>query len=137
MMAQVIELPEPVAPTIDYVFQIAFGSKTALTWVDVIPAELTVTEGVVNSVHNYYGRIGINTFRSVSMDSTEALPKVVIVSFDIQSLPNNRWFDIFRIRDKAVITHPDGTKIESVYSEPSYWVLIIDMRKLGIPIGAK
>jgi len=71
------------------------------------------------------------------MDSTEALPKVVIVSFDIQSLPNNRWFDIFRIRDKAVITHPDGTKIESVYSEPSYWVLIIDMRKLGIPIGAK
>ena len=132
-----VELPEPVAPVIDYVFQISFGSKTALTWADIIPASLTVTEGVVVGVHNYYGRIGLNRFQSIAMDSTEALPKMVIVGFDIQSIPNGRWFDIFRIRSKTIVNHPDGTKIESVWSEPSFWVLIIDMRKLGNPIGVK
>ena len=131
------ELPEPVPPTIDYVFQISWGSKNNLTWVDSIPSALTVTAGVVAGVHNYYGRIGINRFQSVAMDSTELVPTIVIVSFDIQVIPNGRWFDIFRIRSKAIVNHPDGTRIESVWSEPSYWVLIIDLHKLGLPFGVK
>lgn len=135
-MAQ-IELPEPVVPVIEYVFQVAWGSKAALTWVDTVPSSLTVTEGVVAGVHNYYGRIGINKFQSVAMDSTDALPKIAIVSFDIQTIPGGRWFDIFRIRSKAIVNHPDGTRIESIWSEPSYWVLIIELKKLGTPIGVK
>jgi len=131
-----VELPEPTAPEIAYAFQISWGSKTSLAWVDVTPKSVIVSAGQAATIHNYYGKIGDNIFELIASDSTVANPKKVIGTFEILNTPS-KWFDIFRIRAKATINHPDSSVISSAWSDPSFWTLVIDIKKLSMPTGVK
>ena len=140
MIAQDTELPEPSEPTISYEFEISWGSKTTLAWTPITPVSIEMLDGVAITTHAYSGRIGINTFESVAWNTTTEKPMKVIVKFDIKSLPEGKWWDIFRIHSCLVIKYPPPAPLQggledriekSGWSPPSYWVMVVDLSKVG------
>jgi hypothetical protein len=71
------------------------------------------------------GRVGDNTFESVSWDSMAAIPKKIVSVFSITAIPSGGWFDIFRIRSRYVIT-VNAVVTNTGWSPPSYWTLIVN-----------
>lgn len=131
------ELPEPNEPVISYEFEIAWGTKTSLTWQAITPKSVNIIPGESATTHVYYGMIGDNTFESVSWNTTVTTPMKIVAVFDIANIPNDKWYDIFRIRSRCIVNLSESTlkPIVGAWSQPSYWRLIIDLQKLGLLVG--
>lgn len=124
------ELPEPTSPPITYEVQIAWGTKTNLIWLDIVPLSQTVVSGVVGE-HNYYGHTGVSNWEFTALDSTASVPLKCLVDIDVIQ-PNNKLFDYYRIRVKGKIGY-NSNFIFSEYSEASYWVMVINLTKPNRP----
>ena len=134
VMAQ--ELPEPIAPVFSYTFQILWGSSIVSSplWTDITPKSIEVVSGTAISVHNYKGKIGDNKWESIAVDSTITNPKKIVAIINITSLPNGGFFNFYRIRTRASATI-DGAIIVSDFSEPSFWVMVLNFGALYRPAG--
>jgi len=129
------ELPEPTAPPIGYAYEIAWGSKLpSLTWAAITPVSSTVVSGTAATVHKYSGVIGNNTFEFTAVDSTVATPKVVVVVVNVPSIPGSNFYNIFRLHVAAAATI-DNVVNTGPWSDASYWVMIIDWKKLSLPVS--
>ena len=130
------ELSEPTAPAISYEFEISWGNKPNVAWTAITPVTTVVALGSVAAVHSYYGIIGNNKFEFETAISTVAVPEKATATFNIATLPSGKLYDIFRIRVRATTTY-DGQTITSAWSDPSYWVMVFNLRKLNQPISVK
>ena len=112
-------------------------SKVKPTTVNIGPTvmKMVISAGQAATTHNYYGKIGENTFELTTIDSSISGATKIVAVFNILATPS-KWFDIFRIRAKNTV-NINGTIMSSEWSDPSFWVLIIDLKKLGMPTGVK
>lgn len=130
------ELPEPTTLPITYEFQIAWGTKTALVWNNVTAKSLTISAGAVSITHNYYGILGDNKFEFETVNSEVGNLEKGLVVFEILNTPTAKLVNYFRIRVRASIVY-DTQTITSAWSDATYWVMILNVRKLNQPISIK
>jgi hypothetical protein len=128
------ELPEPSMPAITYEYEIAWGSKPLTVWTAITPTPTTFVNGLTGT-HIYYGALGDNKFEFECADSTVAIPKKAVIILNI-NIPSNKLFDFFRIHVRASATF-DGSVVTSAWSDPSYWVLVMNLKKLNYPVSIK
>jgi hypothetical protein len=135
-MAQTTELPEPTMPPINYEYEIGWGSKPVVAWSTIVPTSITFVDGMVSVTHVYNGVLGDNKFEFMAVDSTIAIPKKAIIVLNVATVPSGKLFDIFRIRVRASTTF-DGQMMTSAWSEPSFWVLLLNFKVFNQPVSIR
>jgi len=129
-------LPEPTNPAITYEYEIGWGNNPVSVWTAITPTSTVIASGVVSSTHIYSGNLGNNKFEFATADSTTTVPMKGVVIFNIASIPSTKLFDIFRIRVRASATY-NGQIVTSAWSDPSYWVMVMNLKKLNQPVSIK
>jgi hypothetical protein len=130
------ELTEPTSIPITYDVEIGWGSKPVSIWTPIFPTSITTISGMVSTTHIYFGSLGINKFEFTSADSTILLPLKTAITLSLLNVPSDKLFDIFRIHVRASVTY-DGQTVTGAWSDPSYWVMVLNMKKLGSAISVK
>ena len=130
-IAQTTEpVPEPTQPTIEYKFQIGYGTIIGVEWVDLPNVKYEVVEGLVSNDHNYWSLPGIQKWEAISCDD----PKMkVVFSFELSPKQGPPIF-LYRVRLAGYTVEPAS---QGPWSEASEWVGIITIPQPGRPIMPK
>lgn len=152
------EPPEPTSVTVEYVLEEDFQmvwrhlSPQLNAWTNVTPVAWTdgqdppVTHPAVEFVDGILGShksvVGIGTLvlEAESPDSILAAPRKVVFGIPAGSIPSNpdgtgRWWGICFVRWRARASANGFTSDPSNFSNRSWWILVVGMFTVAIPIN--
>jgi hypothetical protein len=125
------ELPEPTGiPSLIYEAEISWGTLTTSSAWASIPITYSISNGIPITTHKYSALLGQQIFEAVVANNDTANPQKIVANFAISSLPSQRLWWFYRIHIRAKTTDVVGP-----WSDNSYWVLIYNLTKPGIPIS--
>ena len=118
------ELPEPTVQDIGYECEIGFGTLSGIVWQQQ-PIQYHVIDGEPAGTHAYWSTLGVQKF-----EASACVPnKKVVFQFEINKIPEGLPFVFYRVRLRGFIG-----EIKGEWSEPSYWVGIININIPSRPV---
>jgi len=118
---------------------------TATGWTDtqVPPVSHPAVEfldGTPATFHKHVVGLGHLVLEADSPDSTSTTPRFVRFGLPVSAIPDNppgtsRWWGIVRARWRCRVQANGFTSDPSVWSQQSWWVLVIGMFTVSIPIN--
>lgn len=97
-------------------------------------------DGAPAAAHKHVVGLGHLVLEAVSPDSTVAAPRFVRFGLLVSAVPNDpeglvRWWGIVRVRWRCRAQANGYNSDPSVWSEQSWWILVIGMFTVSIPIN--
>ena len=99
---------EPTPPIISYEAEIGWGPLSTVFWTEV-PISYTVVNGPITTPHKPTSKLGIQKWAVPACDSTTQMPKKVVLSFYITTLPSsgyNTYYMRVRGHTSEVVVNP-------------------------------
>lgn len=146
------EPPEPTTVDMTSVeaedFQVSWygggwTTVTAIGWTDpngtVHPA-VEFLDGIPAAAHKHVVGLGRLVLEAVSPDSIPDAERFVRFGIPVSAVPDNppgtlRWWGIVRVRWRCRAQADSYTSDPSVWSQQSWWILVIGMFTVSVPIN--
>jgi len=118
---------------------------TATGWTDnetppVTHPAVEFLDGMPVAIHSHVSGLGHLILEAESPDSTSTTPRFVRFGIPVSSIPENppgtsRWWGIAHVRWRCRAQANGYFSDPSVWSERSWWVLVIGMFTVSVPVN--